>query len=162
MNQGNTPVDLQEAIIDELNAIFEGFTLPDEHGRQKPLSIYAQDLPIPEENDDEAVVGNVPYIVVRISQGEVPEPNEPEKTDIVIIICTYDEENDRQAYREIMHIINRTKQRFMTNPIIGNFRFKGPFQWALQDNTETFPVYFGAAELTFEAATAFFIEDEYI
>ena len=49
----------------------------------------------------------------------------------------------------------------MTNPNIGNFRFKTPFEWALQDDNETFPFFFGAVKMTFETATSFVVEDDF-
>lgn len=162
MNNGNTPVDLQDAIISELNDLFIGDTFKDTDGGQKKLSVYPQDLPVPEANDDsDASFVSVPYAIVRISQGEIPEVNASAETDIVIVICVYDDANNKQAYRDVLHIINKIQQRFLTNPNIGNFRFTTPFEWALQDDNETYPFYFGAIKMTFEAATAFVVEDNY-
>ncbi len=163
MNLGNTPVDLQDAIISELNDhLFKGETFKDIDGGQKELMVYPQDLPIPETDDDaDASAVNVPYAIVRISQGEISETSSPAETDIVIILCVFDDENNKQAYRDVMHIINKIQQRFMANPIIGNFRFKAPFKWALQDDNETYPFYFGGVEMTFESMTAFVVEDKF-
>lgn len=163
MNLGNTPVDLQDAIISELNDnLFKGELFRDIEGGQKELTVYPQDLPIPETNDDSYASNvNVPYAIVRISQGEISETSTPAEIDIIIILCVFDDENNKQAYRDVIHIINKIQQRFMINPIVGNFRFKGPFKWALQDNNETYPYFFGGIEMTFESSTAFVVEDKF-
>lgn len=162
MKNGNTPVDLQDAIISELNDLFIGDTFKDTDGGQKKLAVYPQDLPIPEANDDaDASVVSVPYAIVRISQGEISEMSSAAETDIVIVLCVYDDENNKQAYRDVLHIINKIQQRFMTTPNIGNFRFKTPFVWALQDDNETYPFFFGAVKMTFETAIAFVVEDDF-
>ena len=162
MNSGNTPLDLQDAIISELKKLFADDAFKDPEGRKKKLSVFSQDLPIPESDDADSSLISVPYAIVRISQGEIAEVNATAETDIVIIICVYDDENNKQAYRDVLHIINKIQQRFFINPCVGNFRFIAPFEWALQDDNETFPFFFGAIKATFEAATSFVVEDNYI
>lgn len=162
MNIGNTPVDLQDAIIIELNEIFKEQCFFDIDGEKTELKVYPQDLPIPQSDDDaDASFGSVPYAIVKISQGEITEQNTPAETDIIIVLCVYDDEIHKQAYRDVLNIINKIQQRFFKNPYVGNFRFKPPFKWALQDD-KTYPFFFGGIEMTFEAATEFVVEDKLI
>lgn len=100
MNSGNTPLDLQDAIISELKKLFADDVFKDPEGRKKKLSVFSQDLPIPESDDADSSLISVPYAIVRISQGEIAEVNANAETDIVIIICVYDDENNKQAYED--------------------------------------------------------------
>lgn len=161
MNMGNTPVDLQNAIILELNNLFKDDMFFSIDGDKTELKVYPQDLPLPESDDDDTSIVSVPYAIVKISQGEVFELEAPAETDIVIVLCVYDDEIHKQAYRDVMHIINKVLQRFLTNPYFGNFRFKAPFKWALQDD-KSYPYFFGGIEMTFESATGFVVEDKLI
>ncbi len=162
MNLGNTPLDLQDAIILELNSLFEGNTFLDADGDKKELKVYPQELPIPESDDDsDTAIVSVPYAIVKISQGEISELDLLADTDIIIVLCVYDDELHKQAHRDVMHMINKIQQRFLTNPHVGNFRIKTPLKWALQDD-KSYPYFFGAIEMTFESATRFVIEDKLI
>ena len=61
---GQTPQLCQDALIEMLRELFAGKKYNGQEGR-KPLAIFKQDLPIPEENDVDADtdVAHAPYIV---------------------------------------------------------------------------------------------------
>lgn len=158
-NRGNTPVFLQELLINELKRIFEESKYTSEAGTPKKINIFKQDLPIP-ENDSGDEYSPVPYIIVRISQGQT-EVCDKAKVDVQLVFCIFDEGSDRQGYTEILNMIDKTSYRFLTKPHIGNFRLNGTLEWALQDDVESYPYYFGGIEMSFESALALSLEDDY-
>ena len=46
-------------------------------------------------------------------------------------------------------MIERIYHRFARCPDLGNFRAEVPVSWALQDETDTYPQYFGAMDMVF-------------
>ncbi len=158
-NKGNTPAFLQELLVNEIRHIFSESKYNSEDGTPKKINIFKQDLPIP-ENDTGDEYSPVPYIIVRISQGQT-EVGDKAKVDVQLVFCIFDESSERQGYTEILNMIDKTSFRFMTKPYIGNFRLNGTLEWALQDDVESYPYYFGGIEMSFESALALSLEDDY-
>lgn len=96
---GQTPQLCQDALIEMLRELFAGKKYNGQEGR-KPLAIFKQDLPIPEENDVDADtdVAHAPYIVVRMTGGEIADDKSPQTVEFSLIICAYDTGIERAGF----------------------------------------------------------------
>lgn len=155
---------MQDAIAADLADLFEGQTLPSSAGGKRPIRIYPQDLPIIEGNDeteDRTEEIPEPYIIVRTNEGNIPDPDSTQEIDMILVICTYDRNPNRQGHRDVLHIIQEIYGRYAKNPLVrvkagsggamgGPWSIKFPIKWVTQQD-DTHPFYFGAMSLKFEA-----------
>lgn len=115
----------------------------------KALGIYKQDLPIPEDNDTDADTNTAkaPYIVVRMTGGEIIDDKSPQTVEFDIVICAYDAGVERTGYQDVSNIKEDIIQRACTAPYFGGaFTILKPIAWAMQQD-DTTPYYFGAVTL---------------
>ena len=159
-----TPEFLQDAIVADLADLFEGQTLPSSAGDRRPIRVYPQGLPIIEgmdETEDRTEEIPEPYIIVRTNEGNIPDANSPQEMDLILVICVYDNNPNRQGYRDVLHIIQEVYGRYAKNPVVrikagsggaagGPYSIKSPIKWGTQQD-DTHPYYFGAMSLKFEA-----------
>lgn len=146
---GRTAQLCQDALIEMLTELFRGKKYNGQQGR-KELKIFKQDLPVPEEIDADADTdaAEAPYIVVRMSGGEIKNEEEPQTVSFALIICTYDEGKSRDGWQDVTNIKEDIIQRVCTKPYFGGaFTVLKPIAWAMQ-NDDTYPYYFGACNLT--------------
>ena len=116
---------------------------------RKPLVIFKQDLPIPEENDVDADtdVAHAPYIVVRMTGGEIADDKSPQTVEFSLIICAYDTGIERAGFQDVANIKEDIVQRACTAPYFGGaFTILKPIAWALQQD-DTAPYYYGAVTM---------------
>jgi len=145
---GQTAQLCQDALIEALEELFAGKKYNGQEGR-KLLKIFKQDLPIPEDNDvdvdtDEA---NAPYIVVRMTGGEIADDDGPQTVEFGLVICTYDTGIRREGYQDVANIKEDIVQRVCSAPYFGGaFTILKPVTWAMQQD-DTAPYYFGACNL---------------
>lgn len=146
---GRTPQLCQDALIEMLEELFTGKKFNGQEGR-KPLKIYKQDLPIPESNDTDVDTdaSYAPYIVVRMTGGEIPDDNSPQTVGFNLIVCAYDTGIQREGYQDVANIKEDIIQRVCSAPYFGgSFTILKPIAWAMQQD-DTNPYYFGACNLT--------------
>ena len=145
-----TPFDLQDALCAEMEKLFEGFPLKDARGNRAKLSVYAQNLP-ETETDDEDGSDPTPYCLVKLVDGTAG--GDRNTVRVVLVFCVRDAARDRQGHRDILTLVFRVYERFAKLPYIGNFVFpvddQSAFEWAIQDE-DTFPFNIGACKLMFE------------
>ena len=155
---------MQDALAADLKELFAGQVFPSSAGDTRPISVYVQDLPIIEGNDEgEPRADEIPepYIIVRTSEGKVQNPDSAQEISVILIICTYDANPNRQGHRAVLHIIHEILARYSRNPLVriksgsggisgGPWSFLYPAEWATQQD-DTHPYYFGAMSLKFEA-----------
>lgn len=145
---GQTPQLCQDALVEMLQELFEGRKFTGQEGR-KALTIYKQDLPVPEDNDrdvdtDEACA---PYIVVQMSGGQIADDKSPQVVEFSLVICTYDTGLARDGFQDVANIKETIIQRVCSAPYFGGaFTILKPIAWALQQD-RTDPYYFGAITL---------------
>ena len=146
-----TPEQLQDAIKDWLEELLRNYTLPTRSGERRPIRIFKQDLPIPSENDEDVDTDDVmaPYGIVRISTGTFGDWTDSLHVSVILILCVVDEAKERQGCRDLLSVITKIYRNIAANPHIGNFTCETPIEWALQDEVETYPYYYGAMQLTF-------------
>ena len=129
---GRTPQLCQDALIEMLEELFTGKKYNGQQGR-KPLKIYKQDLPVPEDYDADVDTdaAAAPYIVARMTGGAIK-----------------DEGGAREGYQDVANIKEDIVQRVCTRPYFGGaFTILKPVVWAMQQD-DTHPYYFGACTLT--------------
>ena len=105
----------------DLADLFEGQTLPSSAGDRRPIRVYSQDLPIIEgldETEDRTEEIPEPYIIVRTNEGNIPDANSAQEIDLILVVCTYDRNPNRQGYRDVLHIIQEIYGRYAKNPLV--------------------------------------------
>lgn len=146
---GRTPQLCQDALVEMLVELFDGKKYNGQEGR-KALNIFKQDLPVPEDNDADVDTdaAAAPYIVARMTGGEIVDDNEPQKVEFTLIMCAYDTGGAREGYQDVANIKEDIVQRVCTAPYFGGaFTILKPIVWAMQQD-DTHPYYFGACTLT--------------
>lgn len=142
-----TAVDFQEALCKEMRSVFSDDRFLDSGRNRVPLNVHAQDLPI---RDGMADRDYVPYLIVRMENGEIKDGMSPQEITVTFLAACFDDNLENQGHKWVMHIIQKIQERFMKNPIMGKFyRATGKFEWALQEEP-SFPHFIGAAAMTFE------------
>ncbi len=147
-NVGRTPQLCQDAMIEMLEEMFRGQLYNGQEG-QKPLKIFKQDLPVPEDTDADVDtdMALAPYLVVRMTSGEIKDENSPQTVEFSIVICTYDCGKAREGYQDVANIKEDIMQRVCQQPYFGGaFTILKPIAWALQMN-DSYPYYYGACAL---------------
>ena len=176
-----TPLLLQYDLVEDLKECLSDLRFPNQHGETVPIGIFRNSLPILRHKDysemeyNETEVGAdphpadltndlieaeqddpFPYVIVRLSHGNVKNPEFPQTVDVVFIIGVYSDKPDQSGTDGILTIIDRIYERYAKNPIVhgrkAKIRFDGEqqlFHWVLQDD-DTWPYYFGAVQAEFE------------
>lgn len=82
---GRTPQLCQDALIEMLKELFAGKLFCGQEGR-KALKIYKQDLPIPQSDDADVDTdkAEAPYIVVRMTGGQIEDDDSPQTVDFTV------------------------------------------------------------------------------
>ena len=152
---GRTPQLCQDALIETLEELFAGKKYNGQQSR-KELKIFKQDLPVPEDYDADVDTdaAAAPYIVVRMTGGEIKNDDGPQAVEFSLIVCAYDEGKEREGYQDVANIKEDIVQRLCTKPYFGGaFTVLKPIAWAMQQD-DTYPYYFGACSLTCTAPAA--------
>ncbi|PKM72846.1 MAG: hypothetical protein CVU91_07410 [Firmicutes bacterium HGW-Firmicutes-16] len=147
-----TPDILEATLAAEITTIFTGYTLKNSDEAAVALNVFVHDIPViqgDDEGDSEAPPPE-PYIVVKATSGNIASEDDPQAVTVVLVICVFDDANERQGHKDILHIIQKVYERFAKNPVLaGKFVLKYPIDWVLQDE-DTYPYYFGGMQLLFE------------
>ena len=156
-----TPIFLQDALVEELQDLFQDFRSQAPDGTRRPLNVFAQYLPKREHSIDQRVTQGrpgpaqkrpadprFPYICVDLTSGEIPEGRNADHTrSTVLVIGTYHNGCDRQGARDVFNIIDRIYDRYSRMPVMGKkYVLKFPIRWYLQED-EPYEYFFGGMEL---------------
>ena len=162
---------LQDAVVADLEQLFKGETLKNSTGVERRIQIFPQDLPIragadlepeldPEEDPDlepEQPPEDVPepYVIVRIPGGELPNQDTRQQVELVLVICVYDPDPNRQGFRDALHIVNTILTHYGRNGIVGRrYEVQYPIQWVVPEE-DTHPYYFAGMALKLTAPAIF-------
>lgn len=142
-----TPLMLQDDLVEEIKSLFAGTLFQNPKGERIPINVFPQNIPVEESEEDD---DPIPYIIVRLTNGEDPGKGDSNNTvKVVIIAGLCDFGKDAQGHRGLLNIFNTIYERFQKNPCLNNkFVHTGHFKWAVQDDGY-YPYYFGAAEMDF-------------
>jgi hypothetical protein len=146
---GRTPQLCQDALVEMLEELFQGKDYTSPAGRRS-LRIIRQDIPIPEDDDEDVDTEEsaVPYVRVAMNGGEIPDDDSPQMVEFSLTICAYDGGTQREGMRDVANIKEDIIQRVCTKPYFGGvFTILKPIAWALQQDPSP-PYYFGAIILT--------------
>lgn len=152
-----TQENLLDALVKDLRDLFRNYKLRNSLGTDQEIRVFPQDIPIREGIDEEENTEALPepYITVRLQEGQLTESGEPQTVDVVMGICVFDPDSNRQGYRDTLHIINEIMLRYGSNGVVGRrYVLRYPIRWATQQE-DTHPYYFGAVGMQFEAPTIF-------
>lgn len=148
-----TATNLQTELVNDISEIFHGDLFKNSLGQYVPLNIYEQYLPIRKDEDEP---DPVPYIIVRIEDGEIKGWTEAQIVRVSLICGCFDDDTSNIGHKTVLGMIQKIEQRYMKETMLANkFVFlndeKHPFEWVLQDE-ESFPYYFGAISMSFKTA----------
>lgn len=144
-----TPIMLQKELKKELEELFARFSSSeDAKFKERSVSVYEQSLPLKMENEE--MDGEMlPYVIVRLSEGELTQWEDAELVKVILVFCTSGLDMKRDGYKDCMNMIQKVKERFLKNPQLGAyFNMELPMAWAIQED-ESYPIYYGGMELTF-------------
>lgn len=170
---------LQDAVVADLEQLFQGETLKNSAGVERRIRIYPQDLPIragadtepdlePVEEDLEAEQAEnqppkktapedvpEPYVIVRVPGGELPAQDTRQQVEIILVVCVYDPDPGRQGFRDALHIVNTILIHYGQNNIVGQrYEVQYPIKWVTQEE-DNHPYYFAGMALELVAPAIF-------
>ncbi len=138
--------ELQRAVKDDLTALFQETRYRNPEGQPSTISVFKQHLPKQETEDAD---DPFPYIIVRVDSGGIATQADPHKVAVILLIGTYDDGTDNQGHEAVLEILEKIQHHYEEKPLLAEqFVFTDPFNWVLQDE-ESYPYYFGAANLSF-------------
>lgn len=143
------PTFLQDDLNEELKEILKDSTFKDTNGERKKINVFSQDLPVESNREDEDE-DPFPYIINKLDSGDIQSEESAHEVKVLLIIGIYDEDRNRQGYKDVLHIINKIYERFAKQNVLNKrYVVKVPFRWTLQDE-DTHPYYFGGIEMSFD------------
>lgn len=168
---------LQDAVVADLEQLFQGETLKNSAGVDREIRVFPQDLPIragadiepdpveedleadqaedqtPEETEPEDVPE--PYVIVRIPGGELPDQDTRQQVEVILVVCVCDPDPGRQGFRDALHIVNAIMTHYGENGIVGRrYEVQYPIKWVTQEE-DTHPYYFAGMALKLAAPAIF-------
>jgi len=135
--------ELQSSIVEKLKVLFKDAEYKNKEGETK-IQVFSQKLPESlYENDPEYC----PFILVKVTDGEdAVNSNDDSATNLIFMICIYDNSLDNQGDQDVLSIINDIRLSFLADPNCGGkFRMINKLRWSLDDE-DTEPYYFGFVE----------------
>lgn len=161
---------LLDAMVKDLETLFKGYTLKNSAGVELPVRVYPQDLPIragsdmdtdpeiePTEGVDQEAPEPVPepYVIVQIPSGELPEQDERQTVEVILVVCVYDQAPDRQGFRDALHIVNTIMTHYGEGGVVANrYAVQYPIKW-VTNQEDTHPYYFAGMALKLDAPAIF-------
>lgn len=153
---------LQDAVCDDLKRLFEGYRLVNSEGEAQSIRIYAQDAPIRRGTDEDGDPDDrpEPYVIVRTTGGSMSGIDEPLNTDLILLVCVCDEDENRQGHRDALRIVGEILRFYAAHRITAKrYEMLYPIQWTTNQE-DTHPYYFAAMSLKFEAQTIYAEEQD--
>lgn len=136
------PLELQDRLVKRLKSEFEGTLLKNLKNDMVPINIFPQHLPAKDKQNTDPY----PCIIVRLSDGDEADVNEPGLTTIQFIIGVVDRESNFQGYRDAVMVANRIMENLKRNPVIsGKYELVTPITWAYHDE-DAEPYFFAGIE----------------
>lgn len=109
---------------------------------------YKQFLPIVSE-DDEDESQFFPYFIVRVTEGQTANDDEPWVITTDILFGIVNQSKVREGHEQLLHIIEQVVDRFVSEPLLARkYRANQDIDWVASDE-DTFPFYFGGVRIKF-------------
>ena len=139
--------ELQQAVKEDLTILFQNTRYPTPEGETAAVSVFKQNLSMRQNEDAD---DPFPYIIVRLDSGGIATQTDPHKVAVILLIGAYDDAPENKGHEIVLEIMEKIQHHYEQTPLLaGQFVFRDPFNWALQDE-ESYPYFFGAANLTFD------------
>ena len=136
----------QDALVADIENLFKNRLYKDPDGKAAPVSVFAQNLPKRESEDDE---DPFPYIIVRLLDGDIENQTAAHKVNVILLVGIFDDDLANQGHRQVLEMLELMQLRFEEEPLLADhYTINDPFEWALQDE-ESYPYFFGAAKANF-------------
>ena len=137
----------QEAMVNDLDALFSRDSFKTSDGGMAHPKAYKQFVPYRQSEDDP---DPFPFIIVRLDGGGIESQTDPHKINVILVIGIYDDDPENNGHLFVLEIIERILKHYEEKPLLaGQFVFRDPFEWALQDEEE-FPYFYGACKFSFD------------
>lgn len=138
---------LQDAIVSDLTRLFGNRRYKTPSGVTAAVSVFAQNLPKRESEEDD---DPFPYIIVRLDSGTVENQTSPSKAAVLLLVGMFDDDRKNQGHRAVLEVLEEVRRHYEELPLLdGAFVFSDPYRWTLQEE-ESYPYFFGGAELSFD------------
>jgi hypothetical protein len=137
------PTDLQEGLKQRLEQVFSNQFFKNPENDNAPLNIFKQHLPERPEDD----YSLFPYVIIQLVEGEQADENAEQHVKVLFIIGAYDPDRNNQGYQHVTMIIQKMIESFKKAPLINQkFELKYPLKWAVYNEEDVAPFYFGGVE----------------
>ncbi len=142
------PVELQNFLVEETKALFEGLKLKDINGNLSPFNVYPQYLPY---GTSQEATNPFPYVRIILVDGEDPSETEANQCRIIFLAGVFDDDPNNQGYWDALLIIQKLYTHFMRKMNFeGKYEIVRPVKWRMigEELENTWPYFFGAIETT--------------
>ena len=171
---GMIEINLLDALVAELTQLFKDYELPAKSGLLQTVKVFPQYLPQPSEIeviDDESgdesentttpqgyapadIEANFPCIIVKLNELTIKEEGTLDKyrLNVNMLVGTYDESSDCQGYRDVLNIMERTRDYLLTMPncvLAHSYQLQTPMKSYLFDD-QPWPIFLGQIETLWE------------
>ena len=138
---------LQDAIVSDLQRLFEKRRYKTPDGETAAVSVFAQNLPKRESEDED---DPFPYIIVRLDSGDIENQASACKVSVFLLVGVFDDDKQNQGHKTVLEMVEAIQRHYEETPLLNSqFVFTDPFHWALQDE-ESYPYFFGGIEISFD------------
>lgn len=144
------PTQLQDALVNELSILFKDFKLKSPSKNEMTgWTIFPQDLPFTYKYEDDEKNEPFPYMIVKLDSGNADD-GEAHKVKVLILIGIFDDNENKQGYRDVINVIDKIYIRFGKDRVLDHqYVAEWPFRWQLYED-DTYPYYFGGIEMNFD------------
>lgn len=146
-------IHVMKALKKELQSIFAGYKFNES---EEEISIYLWEPPRTIGETEES--RQQPYQMIRLMSGSQKE--ESNSASMMVIIVVPNEDEDQQAWQDVVNQIDRIRLRFLRDPIFGGKYEVTELSWLMADDNP-YPVYLGGVELTVEIPSIYTEEGFY-
>lgn len=135
-------INAMKALQKELQNVFNGYRL---NNSEEEISFYLWEPPRTIGETEESVLK--PYQMIRLLNGS--QKDEESSVSMMIVIVVPNEDEDQQAWQDVVNQIDRIRLRFLRDHIFGGKYEVTELSWLMADDNP-YPVYLGGVELTVE------------
>jgi hypothetical protein len=127
-----TPLALQDFLVKEISALFEGVKLKNEAGELSNISVLSQYSPV---SDTGQVVHKFPFVRVLLKLGKDPKELDPHRWAVIFVAGVYDNSVDCQGYRDAINILQKIYDHLMRKRVFDQkYEVGYPVHWLLTDD----------------------------
>ncbi len=135
----------QKDFVQELKKLFTEFRI-DVKKELKKVNIFMQDIPFSQQKNAKEIF---PYIIVRVEEGSIS--TEKNICQVVLIFGVYNDDIDRQGYKDLLNIMQKVLYHYSVEKIISQrYVVNGEMEWVIQNDENIFPHFIGGISFDVE------------